>query len=110
MDAWPDPQPLFCICARRLSFLIPRTELCLLESQLPHRILRLIESLQSEISHFKSTFPEKVESRIPEKCYLLDPNTRTLDHAASVLSMGQYLSRLDNFDLCARYALDEVCE
>lgn len=84
--------------------------MCLLEPLLPHRILRLIESFQSDVAHFISTFPDGVANRIPEKCYLLDPNTRALDHAASVLSMSPYLSRLDNFDLCARYALDEVRE
>jgi hypothetical protein len=105
-----EPQPLFCICARQLSFLIPKAELRLLEPMLPRRILLVIESFQSEVAHFKSTFPDEVASKIPDKCYCFDPHARSLDHAASVLSMGQYLSRLDNFDLCARYALDEVRE
>lgn len=104
-----DCDSLFVICLRHI----------VLENgpilRLPEKIRHLFRSLKAELRLFTSTtgdlFNEN-NSQILRHCLVIDPSTYLMDTSKTIMAMEPYLSAVDFFDVCTRYALDEVnfCE
>jgi hypothetical protein len=57
-----------------------------------------------------NSLPTKIDKiqKVPENCFILNPEFRQLDIEKTVLALEPFISKLEFFDLCSKLALDQV--
>ncbi|KAL3111841.1 hypothetical protein niasHT_011128 [Heterodera trifolii] len=116
-------QSLFCLCARRVSLLCTPSRMCELRDALPPAVFDSLTALQADIECLRHYFPDSRKNSassadgspqshffLPERCFVLNADTRRLDFEQSALAAEPQLSGLDFFELCSKLALDQPTE